>query len=470
MFDLQKALYFASPMWLRRLYAKVPYAIRLGPHYRRTRRMLEETESWDAERLRRFQAERLRKYLRTAFSRVPYWRNWARREGAKPEDFQVPEDIRSLPLMSKDIMRRDTPSFLSEGRSRLTYFWESTGGTTGSAFEFPADNASYRIEQGYVAHMWQRVGYYPMAPKATLRGAAIKNPATHNLWRLNPIHNELNLSIYNMTDETLPEYVSAAVQFGPKFLHGYPSAILILAKFLLSHPEEQQRFPQLKAVLAASENIFPGQRKLIEEAFRCRLFTFYGMTERVIFADECEECLDYHCYPQYGVTEIVDSDGQPITEPGVEGELVGTGFGSTMMPFIRYRMGDFAAWVPGETCSHCGRSYPRITNIRGRAHDYLVGSDNRLITLTGLMGAIHGPEFVHTKRFQIYQDTPGKAVYRIVPGPEFSDHDAGKILHTLNEKAQGAVSFEIKLVDDIPLTQRGKEQYIIQKIKPDPIR
>jgi phenylacetate-CoA ligase len=285
-FALQKAVYFSLPLWLKKLYASIPYAVRMGRHYRRMARLLAGSEDWDDERLRGYQTEQLRTMLRGAFEKVPFYREWSKREGATPNDFRTPEDVRALPLVSKEIIRENVSAFTREDQWRLPHSMDNTSGSTGTPFEFPSDDFAYWKEQAFILRQCVRVGYQPMMPRLTLRGRIVVNPKTANCWAYNPVYNELNLSIYHMTEETLPKYVTACAEFGPRYLLGYPSAISILAKFLLNHADQRDKFPRLTTVFGASEALLPGQRKFIEDAFGCRLFTWYGMTEQVILAGE----------------------------------------------------------------------------------------------------------------------------------------------------------------------------------------
>jgi len=360
------------------------------------------------------------------------------------------------------MIRDNLESFASDRKNRLSYASDSTGGTTGRPFEFLSDNSSYRMEQAFMNHQWARVGFHPMDPRASLRGRGVTNPETGNCWKYNPIHNELNLSIYEMSEDTLPMCVDACADFEIRFLLGYPSAISVLGRFLINNEDQRGRFPSLTAVFGASENLLPGQRELIEEAFGCRLFTWYGMSERVILAGECEGSNHYHCLPQYGITELIDDEGQRITEPGVEGELVGTGFINRVMPFIRYRTGDYSSWVAGH-CRQCGRPYPLLKGVRGRwIQEQMLGKRAQLVSITALN--MHGRVFENVERFQFFQDTPGKAELRLLPAREFGDGDLAAMRAAFEEKISGVLDLEIKVVDALPLTKRGKGIYLIQEL------
>ncbi|MBU0717606.1 MAG: phenylacetate--CoA ligase family protein, partial [Planctomycetes bacterium] len=87
-------------------------------------------------------------------------------------------------------------------------------------------------------------------------------------------------------------------------------------------------------VLAESEIVYPDDRALAEQLLGVRYFSSYGHTEKLVMAAECEHSGDYHVWPTYGIAELLDDEGRPITTPGQRGEIVGTGFINTIVPFI----------------------------------------------------------------------------------------------------------------------------------------
>ena len=186
------------------------------------------------------------------------------------------------------------------------------------------------------------------------------------------------------------------------------------------------------------------------------------MTEKVVAAAWCEHSRAYHVWPTYGYLELVDEAGKRITTPGVRGEIVGTGFINTAVPFIRYRTGDFATYA-GDGCGQCGREHLLLTDISGRRpREWLIASDGTLIAWTALN--MHDDTFRNVLRFQFEQQTPGRARLKVVPSPQFSEVDASRILRNLNRKLDGAVSLEIDLVDTIRLSDVGKTIYVDQRL------
>jgi phenylacetate-CoA ligase len=215
-------------------------------------------------------------------------------------------------------------------------------------------------------------------------------------------------------------------------------------------------------IIAESEILYPDQRELVEKTFGVRCFSCYGHSEKVVLAAECERTTDYHVYPTYGYFELLDPQGRPVTTPGQRGEIVGTGFINSVMPFIRYRTGDHAAFV-AHRCDACGREHPIIRDIRGhRVQEVLIASNGSEIPWTALV--MHDDTFDHVRQFQFRQDTPGRAVLRVIPADGFGDADPRRILANLARKLDGRVELSVEVTDSIAVTARGKAVYVDQRI------
>jgi phenylacetate-CoA ligase len=151
---------------------------------------------------------------------------------------------------------------------------------------------------------------------------------------------------------------------------------------------------------------------------------------------------------------------------GRRGEIVGTGFINTVVPFIRYRTGDYATYV-GDHCEACGRQHTIIRDIRGhRTQEMLIAADGSEISWTALN--MHDDTFLHVRQFQFRQDRPGRAVLRVVPADGFGDVDRQRIGQRLLTKLVGRIEFTIECTDRIRLSPRGKAVYVDQRIPTRP--
>jgi phenylacetate-CoA ligase len=370
-------------------------------------------------------------------------------------------DLALLPLLTKDDVRRDPDALLASGVPAMRRERVSTGGTSGAPLSLRIDRGRSSTEWAFMTWQWGSAGYRLGARRAVLRGQHVRGAERGRLHEWNPLLDELTLSTFHQSAETLPGYLETMARYRVEFLHAYPSSADRLAALLEEQPSLAR--PRLTAVLVGSENLFPEQRERIERVFGCRLLSWYGHSEKCLLGAGCEVSDEYHLFPQYGVLEVVDDQGRPLG-PGGTGRIVGTGFVNQVMPFLRYATDDVGTLAEGP-CA-CGRSYPRLVSIEGRS------STERLYGLGGKsfsLGAInsHADVFRRVRRFQFVQDAPGEALVRIEPAKGFSADDARRLAEEYERRAAGSIRFRVEIVEAMPLTARGKFKFVEQRFDPD---
>jgi phenylacetate-coenzyme A ligase PaaK-like adenylate-forming protein len=435
----------------------VPLPVRYGPTFNRQLSFLKESQWWSREDLERYQAEQLGRVLKHAYDHVPFYYRLFKQLSLKPEDFSRPGILREIPFLDKDTVLENLPDLIATDRRRMIYL--TTGGTSGKQLKIYADPANRVKEQAFIHDLWSRVGYDFHSRRAVLRGKVIRTDHYPRTWKYDPWRKELLLSTYDMTDENLSLYIEKIKEYRTEFIHCYPSTITVLAKFVKKY--DINDFPPIKAVLATSENTYPGQREFVEETLKTRYVDLYGHVEQLVLAGECEVNSQYHIYPQYGYTEIIGPDDKEVTEDGGRGEIIGTGFINTVMPLIRYRTGDWAIVKKG-WCS-CGRKYPLLEKVEGRWHqDMIVGKRGNLISIAAIN--THSDVYDRVRQYQFWQERPGQIILKVVKDKEYRDDDTSRIVNYLKERFAGDVDVIIEFVNEISRTGRGKFKYLIQKL------
>jgi phenylacetate-CoA ligase len=308
---------------------------------------------------------------------------------------------------------------------------------------------------------WQRVGYRLDIPQVVLRGRIVEENRVGLRYEYDQLLRRHYYSNFHTSDDAMRRYIEHMATIGPCYLHVYPSSVDALARFI---ERTGLRAPaNIRGILAGSEQVYPEQRRLAERVFGVRYFSWYGHSEKLVLAAECEHSTDYHVWPTYGCFELLDEAGRPVTEPGQRGEIVGTGFINTIVPFIRYRTGDFATYV-ADRCEACGRDHMLIRDIRGhRTQEFLVAADGSAMSWTALN--MHDDTFDRVQQFQFYQEEPGKAMLRIVPTDGYMQEDSARIAQRLGRKFAQQLTFSIRIVDEIALSPRGKAIYVDQRIR-----
>jgi len=442
-----------------------PLSWLLGAKFRANCRFAREAQWWPAERSREYQLKRLRDVLKLAYEKTIFYRRMFDSVGFLPDDFQSLDYINRLAVIDRQVIAENLKEMCTRPVTSRNVDFASTGGTSGEPLHFYIDSSRSAIEYAYLTTSWERAGYKLSTPMAVLRGRVVQ-PGRDDLYHeYDPVLRHHYYSAFHLSDEQMSRYLKHIATVGPCFLHVYPSSAAALARFIIR--SKQQAPKSIQGIIAESEIVYSEQRKTIEDVFGRRIFSCYGHSEKLVLATGCEKSDDYHVCPTYGYFELLDENDNLVTTPGQRGEIVGTGFINTVIPFIRYRTGDWATYI-GDRCRACGREHTIIRDIRGhRIQEVLIAADGSEISWTALN--MHDDTFLRVRQFQFMQEKPGKAILRIIPAPDFSQEDTERIKKNLGRKLDGRIVFDTMLVDSIDLSPRGKAIYVDQRIPPDSI-
>jgi phenylacetate-CoA ligase len=443
-----------------RILGILPARLTLGGKFVRNARFLRTAQDWPAERAYSYQMAQLRSICTVAYQRTEYYRRLFDEAGIHPARLLSADDFHKVPTLDRDIVAEHAQQMLSVPPGHPLADPGSTGGTSGKPFHFYMNANRSPTEYSYLVVSWERAGYRFGMPMAVLRGRTVPMDRNGLRHEYDPILRHHYYSSFHMSDGNMVRYLEHIATIGSCFLHVYPSSVAALARFC--HRTGVRPPSNIRGIIAESEIIYPEQRKMVEEVFGCPYFSCYGHSEKIVLAAECEHSTDYHVWPTYGYFELLDESGRPVTAPGRRGEIVGTGFINTVMPFIRYRTGDWATYV-GNCCEACGREHVIIRDIRGhRTQEVLIAADGSEIPWAALN--MHDNTFIRVRQFQFMQEMLGKAVLRIVPAEGFCSRDGERIHRNLRRKLEDRLAVTIELVDAISLTARGKAIYVDQRI------
>jgi len=437
-------------------------ALRILPAYsayKKTYALLKRSRRWSPGELAAYQAQALSRLLEHAYENVPYYRRVFHERGLVPGDIQTPADLALLPFLTREDLQTNLPDLKARNYPDSAFEYVTTGGSTGIPVGFYYEKGVSRArEWAFMKTQWDRVGYRFTDRCVILRGYTVRSAEDGVFWKKTLCGRWLLMSSHHMTEETLPAYIDRIRKFKPRFIQAYPSTAVILARYMREHGIEP--FPTVRAILCGSENLYPWQRGLLEEALGCRVFSWYGNSEQTVLAGECEESTHYHIFPEYGIVELIGSDGRPAEEPGAMGEVVATSLTNYICPLIRYRTMDVA--VLGQGSCTCGRAYPTLERVEGRLQEFIVTRDHRFISMTAVN--MHSDVFDNVTQFQFYQRREGEVLMKIVKKPGYTDRDTERILRELDKKFEGDVDVTIRFVETIPRTRRGKYQFLIQDL------
>jgi len=432
----------------------MPHADLWNPQYMYWLQFLERAGAWTRAHLETYQLREIKRIVTHAYQNTAGYRALYDEAGVHPDDIRCAEDLRAFPIVTREMIRDNLKAF-SILRPGNTY--TTTSGSTGVPFGFYRDPEAFSKELASKAHQYHRIGWREGDRQISLRGAMIDTP-DHTEFVAK--FNELRLSVFHLTPKSLRTYYHKSIEYRPKWLRCYPSAGYIFARWL---KDTRREFPQLKGVLCASESLYDFQKDLLAEVFGCRVFSHYGQWELTVLAGFCEHEDTYHVMPQYGYAELVDSNGQPVTEAGQTGEIIGTSFIMSATPFVRYKTEDRTI-LAGWECPSCGRPYQVWERMEGRLQELIIGKTGRRVSVTSIH--FHDDTLDDVGQFQFHQTRKGQVTFRYVPrGPALCDEKQAKLLQCLQAKLDAGIEVELQAVDRIPPGARGKHHLLVQEIE-----
>ncbi|MDM7203004.1 MAG: phenylacetate--CoA ligase [Thermodesulfobacteriaceae bacterium] len=326
-----------------------------------------DLETISREKLRELQFERLKKIVRYAYERVPFYKKRFDEVGFRPEDLKTLEDIKYIPFTSKADLREVYPFGMFAVPLTEIVEIHSSSGTTGKP-----------VVMGYTRgdiEIWKEVMARSLVAMGVTKEDIIQIAYGYGLFTggLGFHYGALNLgaTIVPASAGNTRRQIEIMRDFGSTVICCTPSYALYLAEYAQDEMGVDPRSLNLKAGSFGAEMWTEEMRKEIERRFDIKAYNVYGLTE-IIGPGVAHECINQeglHIWEDHFYPEIIDPEtGDPLPE-GERGELVLTTLTKEGVPMLRFRTRDITSFISDE-CS-CGRTFIRIERIRGRSDDMI---------------------------------------------------------------------------------------------------
>ena len=414
---------------------------------------LEKSQWFTLDELRAIQRKRLRFLIQHAYENTSYYHRVLREKGLKPGDIKACEDLAKLPVLTKKDIKTNFDDLVALNYPRSCMTLWSTGGSTGEPTRFYVIRKHRSWE---TAAMLRGTGWsgYELGDKiAWLWGSLVDLSEGEKLHKRirNAFLRQKMLNSHEMSERKMKLYADKLLEFKPKIIKGYASAVDIFARFLKNegidiHPE---------GVTTTCEKLFDHQRKRIENVFGCDVYDSYGSREVEEIATECKEHIGYHISSENVVIEFV-KNGEHVA-PGETGSILVTNLCNFAMPLIRYEIGDLGK--PSEEICPCGRSLPLMSSVEGRIVDVIV-TPEKFVSPVNLSVIFKDPS---VRQFQIIQKKDSRIVVKIVKGSEYTSKDTRYIVDMLH-RYLGDVEIALEFVSSIPQTESGKRRLVVSEL------
>jgi phenylacetate-CoA ligase len=425
-------------------------------------RMLARQERLSQTQLQLLRRDKARRLVRTCLENVPYYGDLLRDLRVGPEDLQGPEDLRALPLLTREIVTREKPRILNRSLRPDEYYPHSTGGSSGTPLEF---YRGYDYDRLAVAagnmRAWRRMGWRPgdamvrfwMTHAAVAPGAiGSRLRAGIRRWLSPP---EMTFDPLDASPAIVSGWVDRIASFGPCFLYGYGSLLALVAR---DASRRGLQLPAVRGIASTAEALFASDREMLRRACPgAPIIDIYGSREVPGVAAECSRGT------MHLNTDLVDVEFLPDGDAGRH-RLVLTSLDNLAFPFLRYDIGDRGE--PLDAACGCGLPFPGMRWGIGRVVDLFVTPDGREIYTGPLEELMYGIRGVH--RYQFLQETPDRIVVSLVPTEGFdasSRAHLDRVCQRIGILFGPEARFEVRIVPDIPPTRSGKHLYFVSRVR-----
>ena len=421
-------------------------------------RRLRQLQWLPVEELEARALTKLRDLLAHAAVHVPYYRDLLHRSGVHPEDIRSLSDLARVPVTTKPALRGNFPGrTVADNVPRHRFTNGATSGSTGTPFQFYTDRATRDERHGtYLfflhwagAALWDTrfvIGPGGGPPEAALLRAARRLALGEHV---------VSLSGIDVTFATLSELIDRTVGHGRYFIQAYPSYATRLAAEILERGLALKRYPSV--VVTMSETLTEINAETLRRAFRCPVVNHYSTWEVLHIAQSCPDNQHLlHVNSERAVVRIIREDGTHALA-GEPGRVLITDLSNMVMPFINYDLGDQA--VVGPACP-CGRGFPTIQRLDGRAGEVIQTPDGKVIAPGAITRRLTPHAAGYVWEYQVVQTTPDAVTLRVVPSQDFSESVARVLEADMRELLGPTVRATVETVDRIATESSGKRLII----------
>lgn len=401
------------------------------------------------------QATRLADLLSFARARSPFYRARSTFSGPVRAD-EALDVLRHLSPITKAELQEQFRAMLTDGGPRRVTR-KTTGGSTGQAVTVIKDREATAAE---MAASWLGYGWFGIRPgDRAARFWGHPNSVRRRLrfWGADVAMHRIRFSAFAFSPQDLDRYWQRCLSFRPAYFYGYVSMLEAFARHVAQRGHDGRRLG-IRAIITTSEVLSSPQRTLLEDVFGARVQNEYGCGEVGPIAYECEDGA-LHVMSENLVVELLDPSGRSV-RPGESGEVVVTDLNNRAMPLIRYRLGDFG--IAGTAACRCGRGFPVLQRIWGRAYDVVQDPTGR---------RYHGEFFMYmfeelrdrgvgVEQFQIEQTSSESLVVRVVSASPLDPARSNAIQRLLQDRLP-SVQASVERVPSIARSSSGKLRLII---------
>jgi phenylacetate-CoA ligase len=326
-----------------------------------------EAECMDREELVQLQLERLESTLSRVYRNVPFYKRMFEEAGFDPDEFRSVDDLRRLPLTTKQDLRQNYPYGLFAVPLRDVVRLHSSSGTTGMSTVVGYTRNDIKTWSNVVARILVAGG----VTKDDVVQVAFSYGLLTGAFGLHQGAERLGASVIPVSSGHTRRQIGLMQDFKTTALVSTPSYALLMADTMIEMAVNRNAL-SLRWGLFGAEPWSDAMRREIEDKLKVTATDNYGLSEVMGpgVAGECLERNGLHVNEDHFFVEVMHPDSLEPLRPGETGELVITTLTREAFPVIRYRTRDLTQLLE-EPC-RCGRTLVRMGRVKGRTDDALI--------------------------------------------------------------------------------------------------
>ncbi|HSW01317.1 MAG TPA: phenylacetate--CoA ligase [Sedimentisphaerales bacterium] len=327
----------------------------------------ENVECAAREDLKELQSGYLRKLIPYIYNGCAVYRRKLDAAGVRPDQIKSIDDIKRLPITTKEDMRDNYPyGLFSAPQDQITEIHVSSG-TTGNPTLVGYTKDDVKLWGDVMARAFCCAGAVPGDTIQIAYGYGLFTGGLGSHYGAL----EMGLRILPTSSGQTARQLKLMQDFKPRIIACTPSYVLYMAEEAKAMGIDPTQ-GNWKIGVFGAEPWSESMRREIEHAWNMLATDIYGLSEIIGpgVAQECRHKDGLHVFSDVFYPEILDPKTREEVPEGESGELVITTLTKQGIPLIRYGTRDIVS-IRYDKC-RCGRTSPRISKIKGRTDDMIV--------------------------------------------------------------------------------------------------
>jgi phenylacetate-CoA ligase len=416
-------------------------------------KFLQKSQHWTRDQIDDYQNQRLRKLIHHSYENVPFYRELFDSLKLKPDDIQTKDDLKKLPIVTKDDLRRNKGKHFASNIKKSQLVFSSSSGSTGEPFRFYKTKYSDSVNKAAALRGWYWMGYNlgDLYAKISMNPRSSLNKKMQDF-----VNNSLYLSSTQLTYIEFKKIVLLLLKKDPWFIRCYPTPLLFLSR-QYEKIAEGVKSSSLKAINTTGSTLSLKVREEVERIFGVKIFDSYSCEGGGMFY-ECPTHSFYHPSEETAIQEYIE-DSFTLTDSERPVRHITTDLNNYASPFIRYDTQDYVILGSDELCS-CGRHFRNIKSIKGRDSDILITPSGKYLIVENFVAYFEWIDEVD--QIQVLQNKRDEIIIKMIVNNRFSKSVFSKVLEYWKSYIGSDVEVVLEVVKEIKLTPTGKRRTVIR--------